>query len=282
MRIQNYITGIQGVTAGGVATLNIPIDRRYHALKLFVSGTFNAGTSTDPNELIASARLMVNGVVMRDLLPSDIIKIAKLNGITPDTTNGETPFYFSEPWRASVLGEESTSWDMKGQTSFTLEVTFNSVSTTGSFAITNLAAAVIGSFDYARNLNGANQPFLAIVKQLRYSVSAPAGQFDFTTLPTVHPIQRTHFRTSTGTISSMEVYNDSTKVMEGLTAQINDFYKDYKLVPASGFSLSAIFDFTQQISDALFVQNNNLDFRITSSAANALTAIVEARAPGYV
>ncbi len=282
MRIINYINGMQGVAAGAVATLDIPVNRRYHALKLFVSGTFNAAPSTNPEELISSVQLLVNGVVIRDLRPGDVIKIAKLNGITPDTTNGETPFYFSEPWRASVIGEESTSWDMFGQQKFTLQVTFNSVSVTGAFPITNLAAAVEASFDYGRNYDDKGQFFLAIVKQLRFGYSAPIGSVDLTNLPMQFPIQRIHFSPSTGTLSSLIVYNNSIKAMEGLTAQLNDFYKDFKLVPASGFALSAIFDHTQQISDALKVENNSLDVQPVCSAANNLTVIVEHRANGYV
>lgn len=276
MRNINFINGINGVVAGGVATLDITTGRRYHALKAFLSATVSGSPSTDPTAIVSSARLLVNGVVMRDLTPAQVIGIAKLNGITPDTTTGELPFYFSEPWRASVIGEESTSWELPANATFTLELVFLSTAVAP-------ACVVEAAYDYGRNVDGAGKPFLAIVKQLRFTRTNPVGALDITDLPQVYPIQRIHLTVSSGTISSLEVWNDTVKVMEGNTANLNDFYKDYKLTPsASGFSLSAVFDYTQQISDALFVLNSNLNVRPTNSAAGAITAVVEHRAPGYV
>jgi hypothetical protein len=275
MRIINILSGINGVVAGGAATLDIPVGRRYHALKAYLSATVGGNPSTNPEEIISSARLLVNGVVMRDLTPLQIINIAKLNGVTPDTATGELPFYFSEPWRASVIGEESTSWDMTVQSKFTLEMTFLSTAVAP-------ACVVEAAFDYGRNRDEKGNAFLAIVKQLRFTRSNPAAAVDITDLPQIYPIQRIHLQVSAGTISSLEVWNDTVKVMEGLTVNLNDFWKDYKLVPAGLFSLSAVFDFTQQISDALFVTNQNLNVRPTCSTAGSITAVVEHRAPGYV
>ncbi len=276
MRNINFINGINGVVSGGVATLDIPTGRRYHSLKVFLSGTVAAAPSTDPLLIAASARLLVNGVVMRDLTPAQILGIAKLNDITPDAATGELPFYFSEPWRASVIGEESTSWELSAASTFTLEISLLS-------SVTNPAAVVEASYDYGRNIDGAGKGFAAIVKQLRFTRSNPAGNLDITDLPQTYPIQRIHLQTSAGAISSLEVWNDTVKVMEGTTAELNAFYKDYELRPSlAGFALSAVFDHTQQISDALFVLNKNLNVRPLCTAAGSVTAVVEHRAPGYV
>ncbi len=280
MRITNFLTGIQGVGAGNVATLDIPVARRYHALKIFVSGTFNSAASTNPVELITSARLLVNGTLIRDLLPADIINIAALNNITAQASNGELPFYFSEPWRASVIGEEVTSWDLALQKKCTLEITFNSVSVTGSYPITNLAVAAVATFDYGRNVDQNGNPLNNIVKQLRYSLASLVGATDIGTLPTQFPIQRVHFRVSSGSISSIIVTNNGAKVMEGLTAQLTALYKDYKVIQ-SAYAISAIFDYTQQISDALLPQNNNVNFQPVCSAAGTITAVAELRSPGF-
>jgi len=283
MRIINFLSGIQGVGAGAVATLDIPVGRRYHGIKCFVSGTFNAATSFDPAELVASVRLLCNGVVMRDLLPADVINISKLNNLVPSTANGELPFFFSEPWRASITGEEATSWDLIGGNvqTFTLEITFNSVSVTGAFAITNLAVAIQAEFDYGRNFGTDGKPLLSIIKQVRNTVNAPSGQSDIFPPNVQYPIQRIHFRVSANAVTSIEVYNNSVKVMEGLLAQLNTFYKNYRIIGTS-FALSAVFDYTQQLTDALFVANNNLDLKVTLSGAATLTYIMEVRAPGFV
>lgn len=277
MRNINFLTGINGVVAGGIATLDIPVNRRYHALKVWLAATVGGSPETDPTLIIGSARLLVNGVVMRDLTAADILNIALLNGKTPDTAGGELPFYFSEPWRASVLGEESTSWDMFGQSKFTLELSFLP-------GAVNPSAVIEATYDYGRNRDAAGKDFLAIVKQLRFTRSNPAGAVDITDLPQVFPIQRIHLRTSAGTVTSAEVWNDTVKVLEGDIANLNNFYEDYELTPAlaTGFAASLIFDHTQQISDALFPLNRNLNVRPTCSVAGGLTAIVEHRANGYV
>jgi hypothetical protein len=274
---------MQGVGPGAVGTLDIPVGRRYHSLKIFVSGTFNAGASTNPVELIASLRLIANGIVIRDLTPAQIIKIAALNNITLDATLGELCWFLSEPWRSSIIGEEATSWDLigGGVQTLTLEVSFNSVSVTGAYAITNLALFAQGSFDYGRNFGTDGKPLLSIIKQLRNTLNMPAGQSDIYPPNIQYPIQRIHFLPSTGAITALEVYNNSVKVLEGTTGQINDFYKDYKVI-GTAFPISAVFDFTQQLTDALFVANNNLDLRITCASANTLTYVTEARAPGFV
>jgi hypothetical protein len=274
MRIINLLSGINGVVAGGNATLSIPVGRRYHSLKCFLSATVGGNPSTDPTAIITAARLLVNGVVMRDLTPQQVIDIAGLNGITADAATGELPFYFSEPWRASVIGEESTSWDVTNQSTFTLELTF-------AAGAVNPACTVEAAFDYGRNRDASGKDFLAIVKQLRFSRANPAGAVDLTDLPQVFPIQRIHIDVSAGTVTSLEVWNDTVKVMEGNTAALNDFYKDYGLT-GTVFGVSAVFDFTQQISDALFVTNQNLNVRPVCSNAGTLTAIVEHRTPGYV
>ena len=267
MRITNYINGVEGVVTGGTATVNVPINRRYHSLKIFVTA---GGGVTAASDILDYVRLLVNGVVMRDLLPLDIINIAKLNGITPVT--GEVPVFFSEPWRASVVGEEATSWDLFGQTKCTLELKFKT-------GLTTPACVVLGSFDYARNV-ADGKPFLSIVKQLKFTYNAPAGRYDVTTLPKTYPIQRILLNASTGAISDVEVTRDNEKVLEATDDENSAFLKDYGMV-ASFFTYPIAFDAEQQISSALIV-NKELNVRVNSASANSLSVIVEHRVPAYL
>lgn len=266
MRIINYVTGIEGVSAGGISTVNLPVNRRYHGLKLLVTD----GVETDPTAIVEYVRLIVNGVVMRDLTPAQIIAIAEMNGQTVD--DNIIPIYFSEPWRASVIGEESTSWDLFGQVKATLEVKFLA-------AASAPAMKVQASFDYGRNVSDG-QPFLAIVKQLRFGYNAPSGNYDVNNLPVRFPIQRILLTASTGTIDSVEVYRDSQKVFEAEDSENNALLDDYGL-DASKFTFPIVFDHEQQISSPLRV-DRELNLRVNSSAANSLTAILEHRANGYV
>lgn len=266
MRNVNYINGVEGVAASSTATVNIPIDRRYHALKLFVSAT----GETDATAIVDQVQLYVNGVLQRNLTATQFIKIALLNGITAGT--GEIPIYFSEPWRASVTGEEATSWDLFGASKCTLQITFK--------AVTAPVCSVQASYDYGRNLDG-DKPFLAIVRQLTQAYNAPSGTFDIVTLPTQNPLQRVHLSMSANSISSVEVYRGSEKVHEGTLSQNARFLADYGM-NSTAFTFPVVFDFDQQISNPLVVRNQgDLNIRPTTTGAATLTAIIESRATGY-
>ncbi len=203
--------------------------------------------------------------------PAQILGIATLNGLTPAT--GEIPIYFSEPWRASVLGEEATSWDLFGQTKCTLEVVFKTV--------TAPAMQVQASYDYGRNKDG-DKFFLSIVKQMNQGYNAPTGQFDIVTIPTQFPIQRLLLQMASNSISSLEVYRASEKIHEGTTAQNTRWLADYGLV-GGAFTFPVVFDYEQQISSPLLVANQgDLLVRPTTTGSALLTVTIENRAPGYL
>jgi len=274
MRIINYINGIEGVATGGIATANIPTGRRYHGLKIFVFGNDGATPTpavyTDPADILESVRMIVNGVVIRDLTPSQIRRIALLNGQT--VGNNEVPMFFSEPWRASVMGEEATSFDLAGQAKATLELKFRST-------VNAPSAKILASYDFGRNVDNG-KPFLAIVKQLRFTYNVPSGRSDLTTLPTRFPIQRVLLDVSTGTINNAEVYRDGAQVFEASNAENARLLADYKLAGAQ-FGFPIVFDAEQQISSALLV-DRELNVRVDCSGAATLTALVEHRANGYI
>lgn len=270
MRLKTYINGIEGVAVGGIAVGNVPINRRYHALKAFVGATISGSPSTDPTAILDYVRLIVNGVVIRDVTPAQLLAIADLNGQTVGA--GELPMWFSEPWRASVLGEEATSWDMFGQTKFVAEFKFKS-------GITAPSLKLLASYDYARNVNG-DKPFLSIVKQLSQTYNAPSGKYDITTLNINWPIQRILLQASTGNVTAAEVYRDSELVHEATSGENARFLADYGL-DGTAFSYPIVFDYDQQISSPLVVEKD-LNVRATSSASNQLNVLVEQRAPGYV
>lgn len=267
MRLNNYLTGIEGVAAGNIATINAVVNRRYHSIELAYT---ESGVLTDVTTGIDYIRLIVNGVVIRDLTPAQYLGIAKMNGITPAT--GYIPIYFSEPWRASVIGEEATSWDLFGQRTFTIEIGINSGATAP-------AVVALASYDFSRNVSG-EQPFLSIVKQLRYSYNAPAGTFDMTTLPIVYPIQRIELVAASG-VTSVEVQRDSEKIYEATVSRNVELLKAHGMTDPAEFAFPIVFDYSQQISDALVV-DRDLVVRVVSGGAQTITAIVEQRANGFV
>lgn len=283
MRLINYINGVEGVSSGGTAVANIPTGRRYHDLKSFLTATVGGNPSTSPVAILDWTRLLVNGVLIRDLTPTQSLAIQALNDITAAAS--ELAHYFSEPWRASIDGEEATSWDLADQKKCTLELKFKA-------AAVAPAVQVLASYDYANNVvvtNGKAAKFLAIVKQLALTYGVGAGANDLTTLPVKFPIQRIHLNVAAGTITDIQVKRDGEIVQESSVSQNSAFLKD-RALDASQFSFPICFDFTQQLTDALTGQNfdanpsgiKDLNVKATCSQATVLTALVESRANGFV
>lgn len=277
MRIQNYLTGIEGVAASSTATINVPINRRYHQLNMFYTA---AGVAADVTLGVTSVRLSVNGVLMRRLSPAQILAIAALNlnkWVQADFAPalGELPIYFSEPWRRSVTGSEATSWPIYsdlGVQTFTIQVDFTAVAAPG--------LTVLGTFDYSRNVSDGQQ-FVTPVKQNPVAYNVPLGLFDMTTLPVNFPIQRI-LMFGASAISQVETYRDSEKVQEGTVAQNARVLAAHGIDGAgvTGLQFPLVFDHDQQLSSPLVV-SRDLDVRITSAAAQTVTAIVEQRADAY-
>lgn len=271
MRRINYINGISGVAPGGVATLRMPLERRYHGVKVFANVTDDGSgsASSDPTKIIDNVKLIVNGVVIRDLTPSQIIKMVQAN-FGGTAVSDHIPLFFSDPTRATVIGEEASAWDMFGQNNFVLEMKFKS-------GTTNPTTDVQASYDFGRNLNNGS-PFLNIVKQHALTINAPAGVHDIVNLPIDLPIQRLHIEPSTGTVDLVEVMADGETVHEASKAENDALHLDYGI--DSPFGYSVILDHEQQFSSPLKVKRE-LNLQPKFSAANNATIILERIARGY-
>lgn len=280
MRQLEYLNGVAGVAPGGVSTLSCPRDRRYHSLKNFLSGyiasdpagapTVFDQLTTNPLDLVENVTLNVNGVDIWDLTPEDIIKLAKSDA-PGETFDDELPFFFSQPSRASVVGEEATSWDMFGQANFTQIIKWKK-------NIANPQVSTVASFDYGRNI-ADGRFFLNIVKRSSYTWNVPAGAFDATALPIDKPIMRLHIEPSAGAVSKTVVTRDAAIVHELDKAHNDKFLKDYGIVSPFGYTVA--FNHEQQITSPLIV-NKALNVRTTFSEANSAKFIIEQIARGYV
>lgn len=257
---------MNGVANSGVGTLNIPVNRRYHELKLNCT---QANVAANPTTTISNVRLFVNGQTIIDTTPSALLAIANTFGVTP--TFGEIPIFFSEPWRFTPQASEATSWDLFGQQTFVLQVTF--LNPAGAVGCT-----VSASFDTARNLDRQGKPFLKIMKYVTNAFNMPTGQSNILTFPLAWPLHRIFMAASTGTLTNLLFTADGTKVLEGTPAQILEFLNDYA-IDGTNFSFPWIIDYDQKLSSALSAQT--LDCQITCSAANTLTATIVQEVPGY-
>jgi hypothetical protein len=231
MRIVNRISGIEGVIASGSPRFKLPVNRRYHAIKLFCT---LAGVAAAAATVVSRVRLYVNGVTVRDVPTSYLLSLAALNDIT--LAVGEILIAFSEPWRADKIDEVITAWDMFGENSFEVEL----IMTAG------VAPGVTGIqiFDQGQTLLGGK-----VAKNITIR----------------DPIQRIHL-IAAGAINSMEVAADRNTVFEASAAQNTSILNDMEIVAQAGM-FSICFDFPQRIDDALTAQRE-LNLRFDSAAAN--------------
>lgn len=277
MRKLEYLNGIAGVAPGGTATLLCPVDRRFHTITVFPTAlkadpltplVFDVPTA-NPEDIIVSVKQIVNGTVIRELTAREYLDIHELNLGTRPTDY--LPFHYSEPWRASVVGEEASSWDVVGQRTFVLEFQFRS-------DIADPQVQVLASYDNMRNLTGEGTPFASIVRQSSLTFNVPVGDFDMVNLPINRPIQRLHLRPSTGNVNRVQVKADDLLVHESNKAQNDRFLAHYGL--ATPFAYSLVFDHTQQITDPLIVRRS-LNVKVNFSAQNSAKVILETIATGF-
>lgn len=273
MRVTNYIPGIQGVASSGLGTLNLPVNRRYHSLRVLLTNA--AGALTDATTIASLIELVVNGVVMRSGAPATFINLAKLYGYTPAT--GEVPFFFSEPWRnESPASMEATSWDMYGQSTFTMRITF--LAPGGGVGV----QSVLADFDGKRNvrsINGVDTEFLAIVKQTDLSFVMASGLNDITTIPTSYPILRLMADVSANDISKVELYGDgNAKILESTKAE-NAIMLNANGLAASNYTFPLVLDYDNRVLQGL--KTSAIDYRVTTTGALTLTMHVHQLVPGY-
>lgn len=263
MRINDIITGINGVQVGGVASAELPVGRRYHSLTFYYKGTANQATIEAD---IVYIHLKVNGLLIRDINVAELFKENAANGRA--FVAGEIPIFFSEPWRASVMGEEATSFDLTNQQTFTVDV---------AIAGTAVAPAITGvsSFDYDQNVDQTGKPTLNIVKWIRQSMNANAGINNWKTLPK-GTIQRVSFF-STAAIDPLWIQVRSNTVLNMSRTQIANLLAKYQITQQADTTL-AYFDFTQQITDALVVNPlDDYNAQLTMAGAAAVNALSQVR-----
>lgn len=260
-----------------------------------VAGTPSA---VNPATMITSFKLLVNGINMRDINPAYTTMIAQANGF--NSKLGELSIYFTEPWRNIVSQNEVASWDMFGQSTFQAQITIAS-------NVTNPGLTGIQKFDYSRNVRPVQQgnqtvamPFLQPVSQHQFSWPIVSGRNDINQLPFSYPISRVWLQGSVASqITQVEVYQDSNKILETTTQQLQQAYEDFGFQfgqgnylnqnstttavrgvynPITYFDAAFISDPDQRIYKALSCQNSYI-LRVYSSQAMTLN-IVQEMLPG--
>lgn len=272
MRLYEPVAGVEGVAAGATATVKIPTNRRLHMLKLVASGTGVAGS-----DVIDEVFTYVGGRLQRNLSAIELSDIANLNGRPLTPTTDPIPLFMSEPWRASVMDEQVTAWDLWGVNDLTLKVKIKA-------GVLLPALTVLMAHDDGFTTNAQGQRVLNVVRHSPFNYNAGTS-FDITTLDLDKPVQRIYLYPAAGnTIQKVKVVvNDSVTVHELTQAENIEFLKDYKLVATAGAGkmYPVCFDLEQQIFNALAAPRA-LRITVTQSGAGALKAVLENRAVAYV
>lgn len=211
------IAGINGVVAGGVATLNLPVNARYHRIVLNVT---DGGAAAAVGTVITGIKLLVGGVSVRDITPAQMINIAQANGYKPFL--GELPIFFTEPYPRAVDLEpaDTLSWDMFNQSSFQIQMTIAG----------GTVPAITGfyEFDYFPNQLKDGKPFNQAVSMHSFTQQVVVGANDITTLPTAYPIRRLWIKTTTASaVSRLEIIQDGNRIIDLTAAQLRQALNQY-------------------------------------------------------
>lgn len=297
-RLVDQVTGIQGVSLGGTASVNLAVNQRYHRIVFFTQDGANAAAA---QTVITNVRLLVNGVAVRDLSTVDIQRIQMANGYVPRL--GELAIFFTEPFLTSgQINEPSdvTSWDMFGQSTFQIQLTI-----AGSGVTTPIVTGWY-EYDYQQNTGASGNQILQIVSQKTYTYQTAAAQNTITTQPINFPIRRIWMRVGAGTITQIQAKADGNIMANFQTLeQMKQCYRQYgfkfqqedligwetaagptalspyaTLETPGYYGGALIFDVDARLWKDLKVAQN-LILYITTSNATALTLIQESVPGGY-
>lgn len=118
---------IEGVTAGGTATIDLPTNVRYHGIALqYDTDTGGGATEANMETEITEVRVNLEQITQRKASAAQIFDINRTKGKTPTvgdgTAPGFIPLFFSEPQRETQLEKEATAWGMQGIQDFQIEI----------------------------------------------------------------------------------------------------------------------------------------------------------------
>ena len=241
-----------GVAVSQTATLDLPVDRRYHSLYITYTSTDGAANQAVTEADITQVRILIDGKVQRTFSSRELFDISTLNGIA--FSNGILPIYFSEPWRRSALDEEALSWAMANISTFQIEV--------------DLGAGANGPTLNAIITTDANQgPLERIVKWHRRTIAAAgAGVVTYSDFPKRDTYLRMHFsENAAADITDVDISVDNFTVLDVTDAENQLGLADQGFAQVAD-CFDVIFDHTQRIADGLPMMKLNgrrvSDFRV--------------------
>jgi len=200
----------------------------------FVIDSLGTPTPVNPATLITGMKLSVNGQNMRDISPALTMGIQAACGYNPGF--GTLSILFTEPELNMLRDNALLSWDLTGQTQFSIQLTI-------AAGVASPSVNGVVHFDYNRNARkasasdvaaglaktvGTQIPFLQPVAMHAFTQAIVAGRNDIVTLPWSFPIRRLWFLgTVPGNLYQLEILADGTKIIEAFAQDLNEAYAKY-------------------------------------------------------
>jgi hypothetical protein len=238
-RYTNPIVGLSGVEANQTVTGKCQSDRRYHGFLINYSNAASrlaarAATQAEMEADIGEIRFIANSKVLRRFTVAQLNLINALNGIA--VRAGQEAIFFSDPKRRTPDGEEWGAFTAYGIPGVTLEVDVTATADAPQMTIDQV-------YDYVPDRNKG-----FILWEKKSVVNPNAGDLDIDGLTKKGAYSRIHLFTDK--ISRVLVKVDEVAIHDRTPEKIKAFLAPYGLVVQAG-TTPVVFDFTQQISDAL-------------------------------
>lgn len=300
---------MQGVGFGQTATVDLPIGRRYHALRFEIIATGDTGKTLSIADVCSLINIKIGGKVQRSFTPSELsgiygaygagyaVKSYNYDGSTLTLSSGaiqtvqqakKTMFiinvFFAEPWRKSYSATESLAWytawkDGTYLKSFQAELVIPTISAN----VKSADGIVINCYSETDNavgpLDDNKQPIQLITRWERTQVGyTGTGEMPIVNLPKRDMLQQVSiFGQSGDTVTNVKI-----KVDNNLIRDVTNTRNFESLIGrewnASGLSLDRFdlaLDYSDLPTDALNL-NGVRDFQIIPnlSAASASSKVL--------
>lgn len=246
------------VVASGVATVSLPVGMSYNRIVLQLGGT------SFTKSMITDIKVRLNGKVVFQNTGS------RLDSINTYRKRGSSANFlvidFCEPdakdMAEQFIGNINTA---QGVSSLTMEVT-----------ISGATAPTLDSWAEV----GPPAPLGVVAKQLVFTTSfGGSGKFPFKLIDVANRgaiVKRVHFAHG-GNVSALEVKKNGIVIHDNVTTAVNSFYQsDYnKVAQTNLYTYDPCLD--NNYTNAIKTQDMvSLEFNLTTSGADTVTAVVEA------
>lgn len=260
MRKTVRLPSLANVTAGGTATLNMPLGMTYETLTLAYTGLTRAQ--------MKDIRLLIDGKPVLEFRDGE--QLAALNKYYDRYDEaGFLTIWFIRPEMANLEQQRITG----------LGTGANGVGVIQTLQLEfDIDAAATSPTVEARAVQSSPKPLGVMTKVKQFVLSsATAGQFEIDNIPKGPRLAAVHFHKTADDISRVEVEQNSRKIFEGDTPLVRFLQKSMKRVPQTGY-LSVDWmqegDIRQSVdTDPKKIQDQR--FRLTLGTAGVINIMVE-------